>query len=338
VEDLAVIGDGRLRVVEGMEELPTRLAQRLRDGDPRADIRLNCTVTRIVVDSLAKQVHVFSRDDEILPSGQGGDENQGFGYVVCAIPAAAACRIHFVPALPVDQVEALTGINYMSASKTLVLLRQRRWEKPDADQIYGGASYTDLPIQEVWYPSDNAAPIDPNADPNADPDTQVLRATSTSFVGPRPGWSTSPTLYGPNQDVYGNDGWKRPTILTAAYMKGINAERFSSLRRKRSRTDLVLDSLSQLHHGIRDDVVDVRHCCWIEQTTPGGGAWAFFPPGSHERYQDLLCQPHPQQPGPERVFFAGEHLCVLHGWMQSAVQSALAATMAIMDHPYRTPS
>ena len=61
-------------------------------------------------------------------------------------------------------------------------------------------------------------------------------------------------------------------------------------------------------------------------------AWALVRHGQLDPRQDLrLCQPHPAID--QRVFFAGEHLCVLHGWMQSAIQSALEAVMGVMDAP-----
>jgi monoamine oxidase len=212
-------------------------------------------------------------------------------------------------------------------------VRQRCWERDD--DIYGGASYTDLPIQQVWYPSDNATVID---------DEAGARATRLQDIGDGSGRETSFALWGP--DPQQAEPWRRPAILTAAYMTGINAERFCSLT-DAERTNEVLRCLEILHPGIRADVAEeeyedehgarlrrplVRHCSWIEQRTPGGGAWPYLAPGAHERYQDLLCAPHPENS--PRVFFAGEHLCVLHGWMQGAIQSALEAAMAVMDAPH----
>jgi monoamine oxidase len=75
----------------------------------------------------------------------------------------------------------------------------------------------------------------------------------------------------------------------------------------------------------------MKHVAWVEQQTPGGGAWTYFLPGHHERYQDLLVQPHPLVA--PKVFFAGEHLCVVHGWMQSAIQAALAAVIGVLSAP-----
>jgi monoamine oxidase len=310
IEDVWVSGAGRKRLTDGMDALPLKLKQRI--SSLGADVRLGIKVTRVVVEGMDDRVRVFSSDnEEVLADGRA------FDYVICAAPASATSRIEFDPPLSAQKYEALTNVTYMSAAKTLVLVRRRRWEIDD--KIFGGASFTDLPIQQCWYPPDNAKP-DPEPD---DP----LRPTPPQGIGVGPQVDTDPERFvALSEEVSHN-----PAILTGAYMTGINAERFTSLS-DQERTDEALRYLERLHPGIRGDVECVKHCCWIEERTPGGGAWTYFGTGAHERYQDALCEPHPT-PDEPRVFFAGEHLCVLHGWMQSAIQSSLEATIALMDAP-----
>jgi monoamine oxidase len=297
-----------------MDALPLRLVAQLRSkGVP---IHFGLKVTAIVSQGSDDRVRVFAGKDEI-PS------DPEFQYVICAVPASATARIEFNPRLSEEKYDALRGLPYQSAAKSLVLVKSRRWETND--RIFGGASYTDLPIQQCWYPSDNAQPIGLTEDEDG-----ILGAMRAQDFGEGPQWELSPEAYGP-ADV---DGWKRPAILTGAYMTGINAERFTSLS-DAERTDQVMRCLEEIHPGITDDVDDVKHdvkhCAWIEELTPLGGAWAFLGPGDHQRYQNLLCEPHPS--GAPRIFFAGEHLCVLHAWIQSAIQSSLEAVMAVLEAP-----
>jgi monoamine oxidase len=49
---------------------------------------------------------------------------------------------------------ALRQITYDSGTKVLALTRRRFWELDDG--IFGGGTYTDLPIGMSYYPSDNA--------------------------------------------------------------------------------------------------------------------------------------------------------------------------------------
>jgi monoamine oxidase len=310
VEDVAVHGSLRTRIKDGMDALPEALALQL--GNHGVRLELERAVTEVAVEPAARRVRVFAGTREMHPASGDSDH---FAYVICAVPAGPTAAIKFDRQLSPDKFEALTNLPLMPASKTLVLSKRRPWEYND--QIFGGASYTDLPIQQVWYPSDNAAPDDA-------PYTAV--AARSADTGALDAWEASPSAFGPRDDQASQD----PAVLTAAYMTGINAERFVALSPSQ-REEQVLSQLELLHPEIRDEVVDIAHCCWPAEPTPVGGAWAFHAPGTHERYQELLAQPHPRDA--PRVFFAGEHLCVLHGWMQSAIETGLEAALAVMDAP-----
>jgi monoamine oxidase len=303
IEDIWVHGARRIRLAEGMEALPEALEGAIKrlGGSIVPDTR----VTRVVSEPMKDEVRVFAGEEEI----RLGVES--FQYVICAVPASGTSAIEFQPTLGDSKREALTSLTYFSAAKSLVLVDRRRWELEDG--IFGGASFTDLPIQQCWYPADNALP-DPHALPVA------------TRTGDPDGWDTAPRKFVAADATRSNS----PAILTAAYMTGVNAERFTSLDVD-ERHQLVRRCLERLHPGIGSDIKKIRHWCWIEQRTPGGGAWTYFAPGGHERHQRALCEPHPGHA--PRVFFAGEHICVLHGWMQSAIQSSLEATMALFDAP-----
>ncbi len=294
--------DPRFRLTEGMEALPRALRREVEalGGTVEVGRRVSAVVTDHDDD-----MQVICADGEAVAGGP-------FDYVICAVPAAATRRIEFDPPLAPEKDEALGGISYFSAAKSLVLVNRRRWESDD--EIYGGASYTDRSIQQCWYPSDNAIK-DPLgvAWATRGSDGKFRKFGNEDFVARDPELSES------------------PAILTAAYMSGTNAERFTSMTAP-ERDAEVLRHLEFLHPGIREDVEGITHCCWIEESTPHGGAWTIFEPGKQERYLDGLRAPHPAGSRP-RVFFAGEHLSVLHGWMQSAIQSSLQAAIKVLEAP-----
>ena len=78
----------------------------------------------------------------------------------------------------------------------------------------------------------------------------------------------------------------------------------------------------------------MQHIVWDGEPGTGGGAFAYYAPGEHGRYLEPLCEPHPvSRP---RVFFAGEHVSVVHAWIQGAVQSAMQAVIDLATGNSRT--
>lgn len=230
------------------------------------------------------------------------DEKQ-FDYVICTVPATALASIEFHPDLPSNQREAMGGLTYGSSVKTLFHCTARPWEIHD--RIYGGGSFTDLPIQQCWYPSDNAKPANSN-----------VESTPTQ---------TAPTLIARDPELS-----HQPAVLTAAYRWEENSRRFLQLNDE-ERINSSLSGSKMLHPQIDQYVDQIIHCPWDEQVAPGSGAYAFFKPGDHERYQQPLCQPYPlDQP---RVFFAGEHLAINHASVQGAIHTAVAAAIEVLSAP-----
>jgi monoamine oxidase len=277
----------------GMESLVRAFVERL-----QAPIHYNARVSGIQLTEDGVIVH-YSR--------LGHKQSETFDYVICTVPAPALTRIEFDPPLPVRQRQAIGGITYASSAKTIVHTTARPWEFKDG--IFGGGSFTDLPIQQIWYPSDNARPVD--------------QATYAAFTGD----SGSPYSEAPlNWIAQSEERSHAPGTLTASYLWESNARRFLSLP-EQDQTDIVLGHAGKLHPGLDRYVDEIVHWSWDRQSNPGGGAFAYFAPGEHERYQEWLGLPFPaEQPS---VFFAGEHLAVAHAWIQGAIQTALQAVLQI---------
>jgi len=224
-----------------------------------------------------------------------GKQTAEFDFVICTVPATALAKIDFVPPLPAKQREAINSLGYCSAAKTLFHCTARPWEFEDG--IYGGESFTDLNIEKCWYPDDNALLADQNSE--------------------NPSWIAC------NPEIS-----HQPTALTAAYRWTSNTRKFRTLEES-ARSELTLHEIKQLHPQIDQYVDDIVHYIWDEDTKLGSGSYAFFAPGEHERYQSLLCQPYPLDN--PRIFFAGEHLAINHASVQGAIQTALAATIDVLE-------
>lgn len=73
-----------------------------------------------------------------------------FDYVVCAIPFSVLRVLDIQPLFSELKMQAIREVTYSPAQKTAFRCRRRFWEEQG---IYGGGSYTDLPINTIWYPS-----------------------------------------------------------------------------------------------------------------------------------------------------------------------------------------
>ena len=284
-----------LELVNGMDALPYAFADRLRDA--------------ISYDARALSIRIENTGATVTWAGPGGLSAERFDYVVCALPATKAAAIDFIPGLPAQQLDALCRLTYASGSKTLLHCRTRPWEHDDG--IYGGGSFTDLPIQQCWYPSDNAQSADSDV-------TLAFTGDDPGAVGG--GYSQAPAQW----RARSVDKSHTAGVLTAAYMWETNSRRFAALTSD-ERTSMVLRHIDRVHPGLSACVEDVEHVVWDDQV--GGGTYAFYAPGDYQRYYGVLRQPFPS--AEPRVFFAGEHLSVSHAWIQGAVQSGWDAAQAV---------
>lgn len=307
-EGSALTAAGKYEIVGGMSKLVLKFVERLNACSPRPELLRNERVLTI---------RVVGSGIEVLSHGFAGQRTWTFDQVICTAPAGATLRIDFSGALSKRKYEALTNITYASAGKTLMRCRKRHWEL--SDKIFGGTSITDLPNQQCWYPSDNAL-----ADQGSD--HVALRLDPPTLLSNPLAAPADPVKWkGRNPDVSNGPG-----VFLAAYMWEGNARRFASLN-DRERTELMVSSVAALHPDNESYLEDVVHWSWDGRSNPGGGAFAFFAPGEQSRYQLALCEPIL---GPARqplVLFAGEHLALIHGWIQGAMQTALAASIQVIE-------
>ncbi len=252
---------------------------------------------KIECNTKVKAIQVTDRGVFLQWNSLGRCESREFDYVICSIPTTALVKIDFEPALPSRQREAIGNLRYYSATKTLFHCTSRPWELHN--NIYGGGSFTDLSIQQCLYPSDNA---------------QLVKDS-----GGIAQW------IGINRELS-----HRPSVFIAAYRWDNNSRHFLTLD-KNIQTDSTLREVKQLHPQIDQYLDDIVHFIWDEDYKSGSGASAYFAPREHERYQEPLCQPYPLDN--PRVFFAGEHLAINHAWIQGAIQTALSATINILQAP-----
>jgi monoamine oxidase len=132
-------------VIGGTDRLASAFATHL-----RARVRQGAVVTRIAQHASGAAAFYTA----------GGREQRAAGdYVVCTLPCPVLTRLAFEPELSGPKARAIRLLNYDSSTKVLAVARRRFWETDDG--IYGGGTFTDLPLGTAYYPSDNAEAKDP---------------------------------------------------------------------------------------------------------------------------------------------------------------------------------
>jgi monoamine oxidase len=297
------IAGRKIEPVGGMSDLVDAFRGALETAQARLELR--ATVSRI---------DVLENERVSVTWTRGRDE---FDYVICTVPAPALCAIEFLPKLDARVRQSLTNLTYIPMAKVVVHTRSRPWELEDG--VAGGATYTDLPNQQIWYPNDNAVPIRQvdSDDPAVDYAAMAADPDEGAFSAPEP-------LYEPRSGAVSAG----EAALTAAYMWGKNARRFIALTDREKRA-MIVASLAQIHPGLEIDEDDIR---WALFDGPdlGGGAFAYFAPLDQSRYQEYLLEPHPLHAPSPRIFFAGEHCLPMHGWIQTAIQTAVSSAINVL--------
>jgi monoamine oxidase len=299
----------KCEIVGGMDLLTQAFVQRIRNRQPGA---LNLHAAALAVELEQDGALVTWRHPRTLEMSSAH-----FDYVICTAPAPGTVRIGFRPELPPRKREALTNLSYISAGKTIMRCSKRHWEL--FDEIYGGTSVTDRPNQQCWYPSDNRETPDEAAAKHL----TVLPVLDTTRDLMDVGFEL------PDVEPTSAERSNSPGVFLAAYVWGTNARRFASLDDS-DRDELIRASVAQLHDHNEQYLEDIVHIAWDARSSPGGGAFAFFAPGEQSRYQASLCEPLTVDEHP-RVFFAGEHIGIVHGWLQSSAQTALAAVIDVLQ-------
>jgi monoamine oxidase len=117
-------------------------------------IRHNTKVTKI--EQSEQGVTVSFVEARGASNAQGGDAGSAVQQVkgdwcVCTIPLSILSQLDVQVGAPMKQ--AIAAVHYAAAFKIGLQFKRRFWEEDES--IFGGISYTDLPIGQISYPSNN---------------------------------------------------------------------------------------------------------------------------------------------------------------------------------------
>src|SRR4029453_13099100 len=142
-EELAEVwSQGFDEIPGGTDRLPAAFAAKL-----RAKPRMGCEVITLTQSADRQRVGAVYREHGVEKRVEGD-------FLLCTLPCPVLSRIEVQPELSGPKWRAIRELNYDSSTKVLAVARRRFWETDDG--IYGGGTFTDLPIQTAYYPSGNA--------------------------------------------------------------------------------------------------------------------------------------------------------------------------------------
>jgi monoamine oxidase len=127
-----------MQPVGGMDRIPMAFAREL-----EGLVQYRTKVTAIHQDDAGVQVRYEH-------AGRPGDPQVARAdWCVCTLPLSILGQLPVTVGKPM--AEAIAALPYAAAVKIGLQFKRRFWEEDD--HIYGGISYTDLPIQNISYPS-----------------------------------------------------------------------------------------------------------------------------------------------------------------------------------------
>ncbi len=134
-------------ITGGTDTLAAAFAARLRSKP-----RLGCVVTGLMQDPARLRAAALYREGGVQKRAEGD-------FLLCTLPLPVLSRIVVAPEFSGPKLRAIREINYDSSTKVLAVARRRFWEADDG--IYGGGTFTDLPIGTAYYPTATAGARDP---------------------------------------------------------------------------------------------------------------------------------------------------------------------------------
>ncbi len=227
---------------------------------------------------------------------------ESFDYVICAIPFSTLRTVKIDPLFSNIKMQAIQEVTYVPAQKTIFLCDRRFWEDGGTSkEILGGGTYTDLPINTIWYPSDHAK-----------------YSRKTDYYTPMPAKEMKE-----NNSSYA----KKPGVLLASYNLNQNAIRLGNMPEEIcfEETKREVEEVHGLSKASLDAIV-AAHKTQQWNTDPSfRGAFCFFTPEQKRIFSYPMTLPEYNG----HIFFAGEHISPTHRWMQGALKTGMEAANSL---------
>ncbi len=309
-EQYAVDDAFRYQIDGGMVNLPLAMYRSLKSLNPKEYKNISENQLGKITwnnGTRVKGIYKNNEDNTVIleysSEGEITTSRQSFDFVVCTIPFSSLRNVIVYPMFSTGKMQAIKEVNYIAGQKTIFMCKEKFWEEGGPSKaIIGGASYTDLPVGSIWFPSYN---IEYNI---ADLESQVIPSVRREY-----------------KSYEGAGG-----VLMASYNLARDAVRLGNLE-PITRLEWIktqVEHVQGLKKGYLDDIVlDNKTIQWNNEQG-FFGAVCYYMPGQKRLFSYVSSQPEYGN----RVYFAGEHISQEHGWIQGAIKSAMMAANGVAEH------
>lgn len=301
----------RYEIVGGMVNLPLSFYYSLLSERPEEYSSINekdlgkvvfgngKTVTGIFKEDKSNKVILEYENSKALET-----RRQTFDYVICAIPFSSLRNIKIYPMFSSRKMQAIKEVFYTSSQKTLFMCRERFWEKGGKDErIFGGGSSTDLPISTIWYPSHNISMYNHDINGKDMPDLK-------------------------SNNLFDDSG-----VLLASYNLNLDSIRLGNLQ-DNVRFEKIKRQIEAVH-GLEDGYLQsiVEENLTVDWNRENGfyGGFCYFKPEQQSLFSYSMEQPEYNN----KIYFAGEHISLTHGWIEGALSTGMKAANNIAEYSKR---
>jgi len=226
---------------------------------------------------------------------------QTFDFIICAIPFSSLRNVDIFPMFSTEKMQAIKEVNYTSSQKTIFMCNERFWEKGNANErIIGGGSSTDLPIQTIWYPSHNVSIKNSQISNENVPVGRI------------------------------NNSHNGPGVLVASYNLNLDAIRLGNLEENTRFEEIKrqVEEVNGLQKGYLDSIVEESITVNWDREKGFYGAFCYFRPEQQKLFSYAMAKPEYDN----KVYFAGEHISLTHGWIEGAVSTGMKVANDIVNY------
>lgn len=215
---------------------------------------------------------------------------ESFDFVICAIPFSCLRNIDINPMFSPEKMQAIKEVNYTSAQKTAFFCNKKFWEKGNDDERIIGGG------------------------------TSTDLSIETIWYNGHYNNST--------KQKNKKNSYDEPGVLLASYNLNQDAIRISGLNDK-ERIEVIKRQIEIIHglkNGFLDSVVeDYKTVNWNNEEGSLGGFCYYMP-----EQQNLFAYAMEKSEYNNRIFFAGEHISLTHGWIEGAVSTGMKSANNIV--------
>lgn len=250
------------------------------------------TVTGIFKEENSNKVMLKYKSEKSIET-----QKQAFDFVICAIPFSSLRNLEIYPMFSARKMQSIKEVFYTSSQKTLFMCKEQFWEKGNKDErIFGGGSSTDLPISTIWYPSHN---FDFGNGNIKDEDVSTL--------------------------INNNPG-----VLLASYNLNLDAIRVGNLQNsaRYEKIERQIEGVHGLKEGYLDSIVEEAITLDWNRESGFYGGFCYFKPEQQVLFSYAMEQPEYNN----KIYFAGEHISLTHGWIEGALSTGMKAANSIAEY------